>query len=323
MLTLHRDIGSNWREGDDDLPEHIIWIDLLDPTDEETALVQSRAKIRIPSKEALSEIEASSRLISEQGILYLSTPIVANDDLLHTNLSPVGFILGPKLLVTIRYTDLKTFDAVASSLEADETIASSASVFLALLEAIVDRGADVLEHLGAAIDKNSKAVFHCKVASQEQPKRAASRLRETLTDIGGLGDRLAQARDVLQGIGRIAGFASDVGHECIGADHQSRLAAINKDIVSLNDYDAHLSNKIQFLLDAVLGYISIEQNDLFKFLTIVSVVGVPPTLLAGIWGMNFKNMPELNWTFGYPLAWVTIILSAAVPLLWFRRKGWF
>jgi magnesium transporter len=94
-------------------------------------------------------------------------------------------------------------------------------------------------------------------------------------------------------------------------------------VVSLSDYETHLSDKVQFVLDAVLGYISIEQNDLFKVLTIVSVVGVPPTLLAGIWGMNFKNMPELSWAWGYPLSWLAIVLSAILPLVWFKRRGWF
>src|SRR5262249_20843319 len=79
----------------------------------------------------------------------------------------------------------------------------------------------------------------------------------------------------------------------------------------------------QLLLDATLGFINIQQNDLFKILTIVSVVGVPPTILVGIWGMNFKNMPELNWLLGYPLAWLAVIASGLLPLLWFKHSGWF
>jgi magnesium transporter len=98
---------------------------------------------------------------------------------------------------------------------------------------------------------------------------------------------------------------------------------VSKDVASLSDYESRLSDKIQLLLDAILGFISIQQNDLFKILTIVSVVGVPPTIMVGIWGMNFKFMPELSWTYGYPLAWLAVIASAALPLLWFKWRGWF
>jgi magnesium transporter len=130
-------------------------------------------------------------------------------------------------------------------------------------------------------------------------------------------------RDVLLGVGRVATFAGDVGSQWITPASKKRLQAVSKDVASLGDYETRLSDKIQLLLDAVLGFISIQQNDLFKILTIVSVVGVPPTILVGIWGMNFKEMPELNWSFGYPLAWLAVIASGLLPLLWFKRRGWF
>jgi magnesium transporter len=148
-------------------------------------------------------------------------------------------------------------------------------------------------------------------------------LREALESVGELADRLAKARDVLLGVGRVASFADDVGNEWITATSKRRLEAVSKDVVSLSDYESRLSDKIQLLLDAVLGFINIQQNDLFKILTIVSVVGVPPTILVGVWGMNFKTMPERNWTFGYPLACAAIIASGMLPLLWFKRRGWF
>ena len=123
-------------------------------------------------------------------------------------------------------------------------------------------------------------------------------------------------------MGRIASFAGDVGSEWITASSKKRLEAVSKDVASLSDYETRLSDKIQLLLDAVLGFVNIQQNELFKILTIVSVVGVPPTILVGIWGMNFKHMPELDWTFGYPLAWLAVIASGVLPLIWFKRRGW-
>src|SRR5207302_5405960 len=107
------------------------------------------------------------------------------------------------------------------------------------------------------------------------------------------------------------------------AEVRPRFKTLRQDIASLADYDAHLTNKVQFLLDAVLGLINIAQNGIIKVLTVVSVVGVPPTLVARMYGMNFKNMPELEWCWGYPYALALIGLSAVLPLLWFRRRGWF
>ena len=324
MLTIYRDEGDAVRTSTEpDLPETVIWIDLLDPTEEERSFVAERTKVRVPSKEALSEIEATSRLIVEHGVLYLSTPVVARGDTSDARLSPAGFILSPKRLVTVRYTTLPTFDAVARQVSEDEGLASSTGIFTALLEAIVDRGADVLEHLGAEIDRISRAAFRGDPSDRRHPVRSTEALRKTLSRVGAIGDRLSQARDVLLGVGRIANFASDVAGGWISPDFHARLGAIAKDIASLNDYEAHLSGKVQFLLDAVLGYITIEQNELFKVLTIASVVGIPPTLMAGIWGMNFKAMPELDWHWGYPLALLIIVLSGVLPLLWFKVRGWF
>jgi len=151
----------------------------------------------------------------------------------------------------------------------------------------------------------------------------SKKLREALSNLGLLADKLSKARDVLLGVGRISSFAEDVKSEWITPSSKKRLGAVSKDVASLGDFETRLSDKIQLLLDAILGFINIQQNDLFKILTIVSVVGVPPTILVGVWGMNFKFMPELNWTFGYPFAWISIIASGLIPLLWFKWRGWF
>ena len=325
MLTIYRDEGGVVRQGSRDLqlPEGVIWIDLVEPTDEERAFVEERAVCHLPTKDALSEIEASSRLIVEHGVLYLSTSVVARGDTDDARLSPAGFILSPTLLVTVRYAALSTFDAVAEQVRKDDTLGSSIGVFTALLEAIVDRGADVLERLGAEVDRISRSVFRGDPKDPQHTVRKTDALRQTLSKIGIIGDRVSQARDVLLGVGRISSFTSDLGDKWIPPEFHTRLGAISKDIASLNDYEAHLSGKIQFLLDAVLGYITIEQNDLFKVLTIASVVGIPPTLLAGVWGMNFKAMPELDWHYGYPVALVVIVLSGVIPLVWFKVRGWF
>jgi magnesium transporter len=271
----------------------------------------------------LSEIETSSRLAVDHGVVYLSIPAVAEGDTADAYLSPTGFILTNSVLVTIRFAPLSTFDAITKQVGQDETLQSSAAVFTALLEAMVDRGADVLERLGADLNKVSKTVFRGDPSRPKHVVRSNNVMRRALTTVGTTGDRLALARDALLGIGRIAPFVLSLRQDWITPEFEARLEAVTKDIVSLNDYEAHLSSKVQFLLDAILGFITIQQNDLFKVLTIVSVVGIPPTLVAGIYGMNFKYMPELNWAGGYPFGLAVIVLSGLIPLAWFKWRGWF
>ena len=322
MLKMYRGQGGDWRSAGPELAPEIIWIDLLNPTAEEIGFVEKAVKIRVPTEASLSEIEASSRLRLDHHVLYLSSPAVRVDEAGEAVLTPVGFVIGPRVLVTVRFSALPIFDSVAARIDTDESLKNGMCVFTGLLEAIVGRGADVLEHLGATVDELSRSVFKGGLKQSKGPVRSTRKLREALANVGVLADRLAKARDVLLGAGRIASYADDVGREWITPSSRIRLEAVSKDVVSLSDYESRLSDKIQLLLDAVLGFINIEQNDLFKILTIVSVVGVPPTLLAGIWGMNFKNMPELNWEWGYALAWIAIIASGLMPLLWFKLRGW-
>src|SRR2546423_573060 len=205
---------------------------------------------------------------------------------------------------------------------ADESLRSSAGVFTALMEALVDRGADVLERLAGELNKISKGVFRGNLSRRRNTMRSNELLRRALRDVGTIGDRLSLARDVFLGLDRIVPFVLALKYEWITAEFASRLEAVGKDVASLNAFQEHLSNKVQFLLDAVLGFITIAQNDLFKILTIVSVVGIPPTVVAGIYGMNFKFMPELSWQWGYPFGLALIVLSALAPFLWFKWRGW-
>ena len=324
MLTIYRDRDGSIRNSSaTSLPKDVFWIDLLDPTEEERAFVESRSGLRVPSVEALSEIEASSRLIADHGVVTLSATLVAQADTSDPSLTPAGFVLSPDLLITVRFAALPTFEAVAKRVNGDETIRSGAGVFTSLLEAFVDRGADVLEHLHADLDLISKAVFRGDPARKRATARTNKALRRALVSIGTIGDRLSLARAVLLGVDRMVPFVLGLKHDWIVPEFEHRLNAIAKDVASLNAYEDNLTNKVQFLLDAVLGFINMEQNDLFKILTIVSVVGIPPTVVVGIYGMNFKFMPELNWPLGYPFGLAMVILSVLIPLAWFKWRGWF
>jgi len=324
LLTIYRDsTGAARRSQTGKLPDTVIWIDLLNPTEDEKAFVESRSGLRVPTFEALSEIESSSRLIVDHGVIYLSTPIVAQGDTADYHSSTAGFILSPNVLVTVRFTDLSTFKTVADRVRADESLRSSTGVFTALMEALVDRGADVLERLAGELDQISKSIFRGNLSKKRDTMRSNEILRRALRDVGTIGDRLSLARDVFLGVDRIVPFVLGLKQDWIMGEFANRLEAVGKDVASLNAFQEHLSNKVQFLLDAVLGFINIAQNDLFKILTIVSVVGIPPTVVAGIYGMNFKIMPELSWTWGYPFGLAMIVLSAIVPLVWFKWRGWF
>jgi magnesium transporter len=252
----------------------------------------------------------------------LSTPVVAQGDGPDAFLSPVGFILTNRFIVSIRFAELTAFTSVADLIRGDEHLRTSSGVFIALLEAFVGRGADVLERLGADLDKVSRSVFRGDVSHRRHTVRSNRSLRRVLSIVGATGDRLSLARDALLGFGRIAQFVATLEQDWFEPEFKARLAAIAKDVGSLNDYEGQLSNKVHFLLDAVLGFISIEQNDLFRVLTVVTVVGIPPTLVAGIYGMNFRFMPELAWSWGYPFALAVIVLSAVLPLAWFKWRGW-
>jgi magnesium transporter len=323
VLKLYRWPTNDWESLSGELPPEIIWIDLLNASDEEKQFAERQLKIRVPSETSLGEIEASSRLIFDHNTLYLSSPAVHLDDQKQAHLTSIGFIIGPRVLVTVRFWPLQAFDHVAERLASGADLQNGMCVFTALLEDMVDRGADVLEQLGARTDTLSRSVFGGGLVKSKRPVRSSRQMREALSDVGELADRLSKARDVLLNVGRIASYAGEIGSDWITPASKHRLEAVSKDVVSLSDYETRLSDKIQLLLDAVLGFINIQQNDLFKILTIVSVVGVPPTILVGVWGMNFKMMPELNWTFGYPLACLVIIASGLLPLLWFKRRGWF
>src|SRR5499433_3077987 len=300
----------------------VSWLDLLDPTPEERSIVESDCGLKLPSRHDLSEVESSSRIAEENGVLFLSMPIVSHARALEDAPSPIGFVLSKNVLVTIRYTQLRSFDAAAAKLSKNDTRASSVDAFATLVEEMVDRSADVLEGIAAELDAVSRSVFLKTRTRRRHLTRSNDALHRTLIEVGNAGERLSQIRGSLLGLQRIVPFVSEPERDWIPHTMRSRLKTAQTDLLSLTDYETHLSNKVQFLLDAVLGFINTKQNDIFTVLTIVSVVGIPPTLVASIYGMNFKNMPELDWAWGYQFGLTLIVLSTVLPILWFKWRGW-
>jgi len=211
LLKLYRWPSDDWQKIGAEMPSEIIWADLLNATAEEKQFVERLLGIRVPSEDSLSEIEASSRLILDNGTLYLSSPAVRLNEDSEAEITPVGFVIGPRVLVTVRFAQLPIFDDIGKRIGSDDSLENGMCVFTSLVEAMVDRGADVLEHLGAEVDRLSRGVFKGGLVRTKRPVRSSRRMREALENIGELADRLAKARDVLLGVGRVASFAGDVG----------------------------------------------------------------------------------------------------------------
>ncbi len=324
MLNIYSAPGGDKAEKIEAATTDALWIDLLNPTNDEAAEVEKMVAAKLPSLGALSEIETSSRLRNLDGTLYMSTPSAARRPEGAQATPPIGFVLSAERLITVRFMPLPTFDAVAAKFAAGSGAPqSSLEVFVLLCEEIVDRVADVIEHLAAELNGLSIDAFHADDAGGRHAARANRVLRGQLRQVGRLGDRLSALRDGLQGLGRVVAYADQYACDWPGASLKSRVTSLRQDIRSLTDYEEQLASKVQFVLDALVGLIGIAQNDVFRVLTIVSIVGIPPTLMAGVYGMNFKNIPEYDWAWGYQYGWAVIILSAVIPLVWFKVKGWF
>jgi magnesium transporter len=300
-----------------------VWIDLLDPAEEERTRVEREFGIRVPSRGELEEIESSSRLRVEHERLYLSMPLSIDEDRAGApGPVPLGFIFSSALLVTVRFSDVHALEKVRAAFRQDEQPGDSQAVFAVLTEAMVDFAADLLEKTSGELEAISHHVFSRTRVPARRPQRLNRRLRQMLTSVGGIGDKLGHIRESLLGLARIIGFVAETTHEWLHSDMQGRLQTVRGDLASLTDFEEHLASKTHFLLDAILGLISIEQNDTFKVLTIVSVVGIPPTLIASMYGMNFHNMPELAWRWGYVYGLGLIALSTLAPIAWFKWRGW-
>ena len=299
----------------------VSWIDLVHPTDEERASVEGSYGLDLPSREELGGVELSSRISVKNGVLFLSMPTVSHMSELEQAPSPLGFVLSKNLLVTIRYAQLHAFDTVAEKRSRDDGRFTSVETFAALVDEMVDLSADLIERIAADLDGVSRAVFS-KLGRQQHVTQSNDELRGVLIGVGNAGERLSRIRDSVLGLQRIVPFVAGTEQDWIPANIRVRLKATQSDLTSLAEYETHLSDKVQFLLDAVLGFINTKQNDIFQVLTVISIVGIPPTLVASIYGMNFKNMPELSWAWGYPYGLLLILLSAILPILWFKWRRW-
>jgi magnesium transporter len=316
---LHRQSGS----ASVDQLRDAIWIDLVSADQDEIDRVEQATSLHIPSEAELSEIETSSRLASRNGVLYLSMALIS----IHHDKGPLGvaagFVLSAERLITIRFAPSTIFDGYAEHLPRGETRhETGAHILVGLLEAIVDRQADGLEQVRADLESISHGVFAMGRGQTAGRKNEDALLRRTLGQLGGIGDLISHIRETQVGAGRIVPYVETMAAEWLPKDLAPRLTTLRQDISSVSDFDTHLNDKLQFLLDATLGFINIAQNNVMKVMAIASVVGIPPVLIAGVYGMNFKNIPEYDWGWGYAWAWGLIIITTLIPLAVFRWRKW-
>lgn len=299
-----------------------IWLDLLEPTDDEVRQVEQGTGINVPTRAEMEEIELSARLYEEEGAVFMTLTALAQLDTDTPIKTPITFILKGHSLVTVRYIEPKPFVAYLARAQRPGGLPheTGEQVMLGLIEAMIDRTADALEHIGNNMDTMSDEVFSRK---HEKANKKTRNLEALISRIGQKGQLLNMVQESLVSTSRlIAYYSSTEETEDDTRDTRHLLRLIQRDAVSLGEHARALSSRLDFLLNATLGLINLEQNQIIKIFSVASVVFLPPTLVASLYGMNFKYMPELDWLVGYPWALGLMMLSALLPFLYFRRKGW-
>jgi magnesium transporter len=321
MLTIYDTTGHSLLKHDDTarITAETVWFDLLNPTKEEDNHVESLLGISVPTRAEMREIEASSRFYQENGASYMTGFIVHNIDEATLGSSTLTFILTGNALVTVRYADTKVFPTFQSRVErGDATCRTGAAIMIGIIESLIEHQADFIEKIQDKVDRIAKGTF-------ELQKR---RTRDTKLDVllkgtGVQGDLVARLTESATSFERVLHALKNTAQErnCDGKIFQ-RIETASRDLASLREHMRFLSDRIGFLLNATLGLISNEQNQIIKLFSVMAVMLMPPTLVASIYGMNFRHMPELAWMEGYPMALGLMVLSALIPFIYFRRKGW-
>lgn len=320
------------------MPVEPLWIDMLHPTEDEKAAITSALQIVLPTRSKMAEIESSSRLNTESGNIYLTTDILVGAETPNPQIDDLTIIITPSCLVTLRYSEPHAIMIYAHRLQQQPHLfTTQEDGLIAMLDAITDRTADVLEMIGRHIDDMSQQIF--REMTQDLPEDADTKrnrrrnerltgkhkekhLQEILRGIGQAGDMNHKVRDCVNGIIRLIAFLEPLLTYKLSNEQMTKFRSLQRDVRSLAEASQYMSHEASFLLDATLGQINIEQNAIIKIFSVVAVVFLPPTLFASIWGMNFQFMPELNAPWGYGMAVAVMICSAIVPLLYFKHRGW-
>jgi len=320
MLTIYDTTTKSLLKHNETAPitADTVWFDLLNPTKEEDNRVEAMLGISVPTRAEMREIEASSRFFQENGATYMTGFIVNTADKQILS-STVTFILIRNALVTVRYTESPAFPMFLQRVEmGDATCSTGAAIMVGLIETLVERKADLIEQIQDRVDKLAKSVFNINAR-----RKGENKLDAILKATGTQGDTVARARESATSLERVLhAFKNTALERACESKIVQRIDTVDRDILSLTEHMRFLSDRVSFLLNATLGLISNEQNQIIKLFSVMAVMLMPPTLVASVYGMNFRHMPELEWIDGYPWALGLMLLSAVVPFIYFRRKGW-
>lgn len=307
------------------LPRSVNWIDAVNPTQEERSRLERLIQAPVPTLGDLLEIETSSRLAVVDDAIVMSLPAMVKDETGYPKSTPLGFVVKAERVATIRFEPLHTFEMHARQIcDKGQLSEGGVGATISLIEVLVDHLADVLERIGTDLDGMSRSIFASGLvtAKGRRPHQSNRILTELLQTVGRNGDLASKVSETLLGLSRMGPFLAVKATPSLTPELKSRLDIVAADTKSLHEYQEHMSNKTQFLLDTLLGLGNIEQNNVFRVLTVVSVIGIPPTFIASMYGMNFKNIPEYDWAHGYAYGLTLIAFSAIAPAVWFKVKGW-
>lgn len=296
-----------------------LWVDLVEPTRDEELAVEQALGFGVPTREEMQALELSQRLYREDGRLFMTATVLTRADSDTPASSPITFILSDRHLVTVRYATSHPFDTFSTRWGNGAAYeATPLAAMVGLNDALVERLADILETSSARFDALSNEIFGSSAAP-----RARRNFQNVLEQLGRTTDLVSRAKESLTSLGRLVAFLSESIQARGGAETTvAHLRTVTGDLISLGEHVGFLVGKATFLLDATLGLISNEQNAIIKLVSVLALVFGPPTLVASIYGMNFLNMPELKWAWGYPMAVGLMVVSAVLPYLFFKRRGW-
>lgn len=322
MIALYDTAGNCLikRDGATEVGPATVWIDLLNPTDDEETAIERVLSIDVPTRAEMREIEASNRYYSEGGAQFMTAFVIHASDKDSITSSNITFILAGNRLITVRYGEPKAFTLYADrACKNGDPCSTGAQVMIGLFETMIQRQADLIEKLQDEVETLAPRIFGQKT---EQPKQGR-RLEVMLKAVGRQGDATSRTQESATSLHRtLLYFADAVRDRGEDAKLVPRIESANRDILSLSEQLRFVSSRTAFLLDATLGMISTEQNQIIKLFSVMAVMLMPPTLIASVYGMNFTHLPEKDWTYGYPYALILMFVSALVPFLYFRRKGW-
>jgi magnesium transporter len=296
-----------------------VFLDLLNPQRPEELAAEKWLNHTLPTREEMQEIEESSRLYMENQVLYMTAWVAVGLDTAEPDTTAISFVLSQRCLTTVRYADPQAFRSLADHARRTcQTGLSSDGMFLLLVELIVARIADTLQFVEADLKKVAREIFAL------DPAKANAAIEKDLGEVvkllGRRSSLVAMLRESLVSINRMLAYFLSNTATWMKPELSSQFRSVVRDVRSLDDYTNQQTQEMAFLLDSTLGLINIQQNQIIKIFTIASVLFLPPTLIASLYGMNFEGIPELKWPFGYPFAIVLMILSALGPILWFKRK---